>query len=178
MPTEKKVREVEELSELLARSTGVVAADYRGLSVHDTTVLRRQLRDAGVALRVIKNTLFRLAAERAGRPELAELAEGATALAIGFDDPLTPVKAVYDYQRQARNTFASRKAYLDGQIVLASQFARLANLPGRDVMLAEFAGIIASPITTFSWLLQAKLQELTGLLSARADQLASPEAAS
>jgi large subunit ribosomal protein L10 len=171
MPTEKKIKEVKELTETLNRSSVVIGADYRGLRVSESTALRRQLRDAGVQVHVVKNTLFLRAAEAAGKPSLGELAEGPTALIVGFDDPLAPIKAVVEYQRTARNTFAARKAYLDGQIVPASRLSALATLPPKEVMIAEFAGALASPITTFAYLIQATLQEFSSLLEARAEQL-------
>jgi large subunit ribosomal protein L10 len=171
MPNPKKIETVKELTDVLSRSKVVIGADYRGLSVAEITNLRRQLREAGVELHVVKNTLFLRAAEAAGVPELAELAEGPTALVIGFDDPLVPVKSVVEYQRTARNTFAARKAYLDGQIVPASQLSQLATLPPKDVMLAEIAGALQSPVVTFAYLIQAAVQEFAGLIDARAQQL-------
>src|SRR3970040_813459 len=105
MPTEKKIETVAELSEILSRSTVVIGAEYRGLKVSESTALRRQLRDAGIEMHVIKNTLFRRAAEAAGKSDMMPLADGPTALIIGFGDPIAPVKTVVEYQRTARNTF-------------------------------------------------------------------------
>ena len=162
---------VTELSETLARSTAVVAADYRGLKVAEATALRKQMREAGLAVEVVKNTLFRLAARQAGKEELGALAEGPTALIIGFDDPFVAVKAVAEYQRTARNTFAARKAFVEGQLFIGAALAELATLPPKEVLLAQFAGALASPITNLVYLLQATVQELSGLLEARAGQL-------
>ncbi len=156
---------------MLARSTVVIGADYRGLRVAETTALRRQLREAGIEMHVVKNTLFRRAAAAAGKPDLAQLAEGPTALVIGFADPIAPLKTVVEYQRTARNTFAPRGAYLEGQVVAAAQLSELATLPPKEVMIARVAGALQSPLVTFVYLLQATLQEFSGLLDARADQL-------
>jgi large subunit ribosomal protein L10 len=171
MPTEKKIQEVEALTETLSRSKVVIGADYRGLRVDEVTALRRQLRDSGVAMHVVKNTLFLRAAEAAGMAAAGELAEGPTALIIGFDDPIAPIKTVVEYQRTARNTFVARKAFLEGQVVPAARLAELATLPSKEVMIAEFAGMLQSPITNFVYLLQATLQEFSGLLDARAEQI-------
>jgi large subunit ribosomal protein L10 len=171
MPTQKKIEAVEELTDLLTRSTVVIGAEYRGLRVDETTALRRQLRDAGIEMHVIKNTLFRRAAEAAGKPDLVELAEGPTALVIGYGDPLTPVKTVVEYQRGARNAFAARKAYFDGEIIAANRLTELAALPPKDVLIAQVAGALQSPITTFAYLLQATIQEFSRLLDARAGQM-------
>jgi large subunit ribosomal protein L10 len=171
MPTAKKVEAVAELTDLLSRSTVVIGADYRGLSVAEVTALRRQLRDNGVEMHVIKNTLFLRAAEAAGKAEMAPLAEGPTALVIGFSDPLGPVKTVIEYQRTARNAFTARSAYLDGEIVPANRLSDLASLPGKEQLIAQVAGALQSPITSFAYLIQATLQEFAGLLDARAGQL-------
>jgi large subunit ribosomal protein L10 len=171
MPTEKKIQAVEELTETLSRSKVVIGADYRGLRVDEVTALRRQLRENGVTMHVVKNTLFLRAAEAAGMAAAAELADGPTALIFGFDDPLAPIRTVVEYQRTARNTFAARKAYLDGEVIPASRLSELASLPPREIMIAEFAGMLQSPITNLVYLLQATVQEFSGLLDARAEQM-------
>jgi large subunit ribosomal protein L10 len=171
MPTEKKIETVRELTEVLTRSTVVIGAEYRGLSVAETTALRRQLRDAGIEMHVIKNTLFQRAAEAAGKADMARLAEGPTALVIGFGDALAPIKTVVEYQRTARNSFAARSAYMDGSIVPGNQLSELASLPPKETLIAQVAGALQSPITTFVYLMQATLQEFSGLLDARAAQV-------
>lgn len=176
MPTAKKVETVKELSDLLSRSTVVVGAEYRGLRVAEVTALRRQLREQGLEMHVIKNTLFSRAAEAAGKPELAELCEGPTAVVVGFEDPVAPIKTVIEYQRAARSAFAARKAYLGGQIYPANRLSEIASLPPRETLLAEVAGALQSPLTNFVYLLQATLQEFTGLIDARAQQLESAAA--
>jgi large subunit ribosomal protein L10 len=171
MPTEKKIAAVKEMTETLSRSSVVIGADYRGLSVEEVTTLRRALREAGVEIQVVKNTLFMRAAEAAGMPGLSELAEGPTAIIYGFDDPLAPIKTVVEYQRQARNAFQARKAFLDGAIIPAGRLSDLASLPSRNEMIAELVGALQSPITNLVYLLQATIQEFSGLLDARFDQM-------
>ena len=171
MATSKKIAAVEELTDLLERSSVVIGADFRGLNVATTTALRRQLREAGLEMHVVKNTLYQRAAEKTGKPGLAALADGPTALVVGFDDPIAPLKIVYEYQRTARNSFAARSAYIDGEIVPSSKLAVLATLPPKDVMIAELAGALQSPLMTFAHLLQASQQEFSGLLDARAGQM-------
>ncbi len=171
MPTERKIEAVRELTEVLSRSTSVIGADYRGLRVGDITALRRQLRETGVEMHVVKNTLFLRAAQEAGKADLAELAEGPTALIIGFGDPMAPLKTVVEYQRTARNTFVARKGYVEGQIFAGAQLIELAALPPKETLIANIAGALASPITTFVYLIQATIQEFAGLVDARATQL-------
>jgi large subunit ribosomal protein L10 len=172
MPTPKKEAAVAELTDMLSRSTVAIGTEYRGLKVHEITALRRTLRDAGIEMHVVKNTLFRRAADAAGKSDMHPLADGPTALVLGFDDPITPIKALVDYQRTARNAFAARSAYLDGQFIAGSRLAEIATLPSKDTMLAEFAGAIMSPVSNLVGLLQATMQEFVGLLDARTEQMA------
>ena len=80
MPTERKATLVSELEDLVSRSTVAISANYRGMTVADMTALRRRMRETGVELRVVKNTLLRMAAERGGKPELSQIVDGPTAL--------------------------------------------------------------------------------------------------
>lgn len=171
MPTEKKVQTVAELSDVLSRSSVVIGTEYRGLKVSEITALRRQLRESGVEMHVIKNTLFRRAADAVGHPGMHPLAEGPTALVIGFDDPIAPVKVLVDYQRTARNTFVARSAYLDGVVYSGPRLTELATLPSKDAMIAQLAGALQSPIAEFAGLIGATIQEFSGLLTARVEQM-------
>ncbi|MGE0057192.1 MAG: 50S ribosomal protein L10 [Dehalococcoidia bacterium] len=172
MPTAKKIKEVEELTDSLGRSTVVIGAEYRGLTVKETTALRSQLRNAGVEMRVVKNTLFKRAADAIGKENMVALAEGPTALIIGFDDPIAPIKQVVEYQRTARNTFVARSAFLEGNVYAGAQLTDLATMPSKDEMIAELVGLLQSPMANLVGLLDATLQEFVGLIDARAEQVA------
>src|SRR6476620_3083040 len=169
MPTPKKEAAVAELTDLLSRSSVAVGTEYRGLKVHEITSLRRTLREAGIEMHVIKNTLFRRAADAAGKSDMHPIAEGPTALVLGFGDPIAPIKALVDYQRTARNSFVARSAYLEGQFIAGPRLAEVATLPSKDTMLSEFAGALMSPVSNLVGLLQATMQEFVGLLDARAE---------
>jgi large subunit ribosomal protein L10 len=173
MPNPKKIEAVEALTGILKRSTVLIGAEYRGLKVSEVTALRRQLRDAHIEMHVIKNTLFRRAAEAAGKTDIFSLADGPTALVVGFDDPILPIKTLVEYQRTARNTFAARVAYLEGQLFPGPRLTELATLPPKDTMISEFVSLLESPISTLVGLLEGTLQELTGLLDARAEQMSA-----
>jgi large subunit ribosomal protein L10 len=183
MPTQRKIDTVAELTERIARSTMAVATVYLGLTVAEMGALRRQLRQAGVELRVIKNSLFRLAAQQAGRPELAELAEGPTAIAFAYGDIIAPARALAEYVRTAKNAFALRRAFTDGQSLSIRDLEELARLPSREVLIAQVAGALQAPLARLYYLLSASLtnpagtllnsslRDLQGLLGARATQL-------
>jgi large subunit ribosomal protein L10 len=183
MPTQKKIETVDELRQQIAQSEIAVAADYRGLSVTEMGKLRVALRDAGVNLRVVKNRLFLRAANDAGKPELAELLEGPTAIAFGYEDIGALAKALTEYERTSRNEFAIRKGALNGQVLSAADVKDLAELPSREQLIGMVAGALQSPVARLVGLLTSALSNppgrllndsfttFTGLLEARAKQL-------
>lgn len=182
MPTQKKIEAVEELRQRIERAAIVIAADYSGLSVTEMSALRRAVRDSG-EIRVVKNRLFLRAATEAGHPEMAELLAGPTAVIFGYEDVAAPAKAVTEYQRTARNSFAVRRGALDGQLLSLADIEDLARLPARPVLVAQLAGALQAPIAALATLLRNVLSvppgrlfndsftTFAGLLEARAKQV-------
>ena len=172
MPTERKIALVAELKELLERSEVAIATGYQGMAVEEQTALRGLLRESGVALRIVKNTLLLRAADEAGRAEFAQLADGPTALVTHPDDPMSAARAVMSWRRERPNTaFAVRNAVISGELVDAAYVADLATVPPRDELLSRLAGGLTTKVTELVLLLQSATQELAGLLDARAQQL-------
>jgi large subunit ribosomal protein L10 len=114
---------------------------------------------------------LRIAAERAGKPDLVKIVEGPTAIIFSYEDIAGPAKAISDYIRTSRNTLTITGAYLDGQVMKAAEVTDLANLPSRENLIAGFMGGLQSPIATFAGLLTAVVREFAGLIEARAGQL-------
>ena len=171
MPREEKVREVEELAGLLSNAGIAISTNYQGLTVPQITDLRRQLREAGVEYHVVKNTLLRLAAERAGRQQLLSIVEGPTAIAFA-DDAITSVRVLEAYVRTGRTTLAVRGALVDGRILSREETLALATLPPREVLLAQALRTLQAPLARLVGVLQGTLQGFVGVLEARRQQLA------
>jgi large subunit ribosomal protein L10 len=171
MPTAKKAAILDELQDRVSRATVTISAGHRGLNVAEMTALRRQMRDAGLEVRVVKNTLLRIASARAGKPELINIVAGPTALIFGYGDPAATARAVTDYVRTARNALTIQGAYLEGQTFGAAQLTELASLPSRETLIARFMGGMQSPIATFAGLVTGVVREFAGLIDARARQL-------
>jgi large subunit ribosomal protein L10 len=162
MPTDAKRKTVAELSEQLGASRAAIVSDYRGLTVADIGALRRALREQGISYRVVKNRLLKLAARQAGRPELVELLEGPSAIAFGGDETAT-AKAFVDAVRRYRQV-AIRGALLGVQRIDEGGLRRLAALPSREVLLAQLAGALQSPLATTAGLLVANVRNLGAAL--------------
>lgn len=171
MPREEKVRAVQELAEKLRRASITISTGYQGLSVPQMNELRQRLAEAGVELRVVKNTLLRRAAAEVGREHLLSIVEGPTALAFAYDDPLPALKAVEEYLRTMRTTFTLRGAVLDGRVLSADETLALARLPSREELLAQLLGLLQAPLARLLAVLQASPRGLLTLLQARREQL-------
>ncbi len=141
-----KVNEVEALRERLGRAQTIVLTNFRGLTVGEMGQLRAKLREAGVEYRVVKNRLLRIAARDAGIEGLDPYLEGPTAAAFGTDDPVAAAKIIHDFIRQMRK-LETKGGVIDRRAVTAAEIKRLADLPPRQVLLAQLVGGIASPLT-------------------------------
>ena len=127
-------------------------ADYRGLKVSEIGAVRRSLREKGIHYHVVKNRLAKIAADQAGVTELSALLEGPTAIAVGIDDESQLAKAFLDAVRPYK-VVVVRGGVIRGRRIEASDVTRLAELPSREVLLAQLAGAIASPLSTMAGLL-------------------------
>jgi len=171
MPTPRKVEMLGEIKDRFERASIAVSADYRGLTVSQITELRRALRQANAEVKVVKNTLATMAAEQAGRPEIAQIIKGPTALAIGFDDPVAPVKALTQHLREKRLNIEIIGGWLEGRVLSPSEVESIATLPSKDQLVADVVGKLQGPLYNFAGLLQASIRNFAGLVEARAKQL-------
>ena len=175
MPNEDKIQAVEEVAELLQRSKGVYLADFTGLDVPAFTELRKKLFAEQVSIRVVKNRLAKLAAEKAGMDGLADSLEGPTGLVCTDDDPIAPAKLLFDFAKTANGKPRVKLGILDGEIFVEAQVEALAQLPSREVLLAQIVTGLQSPISGLVFALSGILQGLLGTLQAIADKKQNEE---
>ena len=173
MPTPKKNRDVEELTDRLSRSTAAIATGISGISVNIMTDLRSHLRTQGIEYKVVKNTLTERAADAAGQPQVKEMLEGPTGLAFGYGDPVEHVKTIMEYVRANRLPVVVRAAALEGRIFRDSQLTALTTLPSRDVLAAQLVGQLSSPLVRLVTVLNQPLQGLANVLNGPLRGLAS-----
>ncbi len=165
MPSDSKIKAVEELTEKLSRSKVTVATNFSQMSVNAMNSLRQTLRAQGIEYRVVKNTLTERAADAAGKPEIKELLEGSTGLAFGYDDPVQPIKVISEFVRTNRSPLVVRAAAMDGRVYRQAQLAMLLTLPSRDVLIAQFMGQLNSPLVRLATVLNQPLQGLATVLN-------------
>lgn len=184
MNRDQKAAVVEQVATDIQESEAVFAVDYRGMSVTQAAELRGRLIDANAALRVVKNTLTLRAADQAGAEGLKALLEGPTALTFVNGDVAVAAKAIADFRRT--NELPQFKGgIMGGDALSAEQIDSIAKLPARDVLNAQLAGTIASPLTGLVRGLNALISGIAVALGQIAEQglvggeapAAEPEAA-
>jgi large subunit ribosomal protein L10 len=147
MKRDQKEQVVDELAAQLGESLAIYAVDYRGISVPQAAELRASLREHDASFRIVKNTLTLRAADQAGVEAVKELvSEGPTALTFVRGDAALAAKALDGFSRRA-NVLVVKGGLLEGRVLAAEEFRSLARLPSRDVLTAQFAGVVASPLT-------------------------------
>ena len=171
MPTPRKVAMLAEIQDRMSRASIAISADYRGMTVAQITELRRALRPAGAEVKVVKNTLALMAAKGAGRENMADIVQGPTALAIGYDDPIAPVKALTEHLRARRLNIDIHGGWLEGKVLSRAEVESLATMPPKEQLIADVVGKIQSPLYNFAGLLQSTMRNFAGLVEARANQL-------
>lgn len=171
MPREEKVQIVDELSQVLSECSIGILTDYRGLSTAEITGLRRSLRNSEISYRVVKNTLARFAAEKAGKSELVQFFEGPVAIAFGYGDIVSPTKVLANYLRTQKTTLTIKGGFAGDSIFTPADIENLASLPSTEVLLGKILAGMQSPIYRLVNCLSNPMRGLVGVLQARAKQL-------
>ena len=164
MPNSKNIEQVKELSDSFSRAKAVYFTEYHGLNVGDLTKLRSEFFKADVEYKVAKNTLIKLAAEENKISGLEELLKGSTALAIAYDEPVSPAKVIKKFTKE--NDLPSVKGILfEGQFLPGEEFKKLANLPSKEESLSILVTMLKSPMQKLASTLNAPMQSLAGVLN-------------
>jgi large subunit ribosomal protein L10 len=160
---------VAEVRAKLESASAVIVTEYRGLSVTSLAQLRIALRETGTEYRVYKNTLARFAAREANIEGLDELLVGPTALAFVDGDVAAVAKSLKEFAK-TNPLLVIRGGAVAGKVVSAKDVEVLADLPPREVMLSQFAGLLQSPLVKTAGLLQALPRNMAYGLKALVDQ--------
>ncbi len=164
-PRADKVAVVNEVRGRLEASGGALLTEYRGLSVAELAELRRALAVAGGEYKVYKNTLVRLAVADGPKAPIQDLLTGPTAIAFVDGDVSAVAKALRDFARTNPSLVVKGGIVGDG-LLSASEITVLADLPSREVLLAQVAGGFAAPMQQLAGLIEALPRNLAYGLAA------------
>jgi large subunit ribosomal protein L10 len=173
-PRAEKVAVVTEVREKLQGSDAAVLTEYRGLNVAAMSELRRALRAAGGEYKIYKNTLVRFAARDLGL-EIDDLLTGPTAIAFVGGDAAAVAKTLRDYGK-TNPALVVKGGLLGTRIITSADVTALADLPSREQLLSQIAGLFAAPMQQFAGLLAAVPRDFAYALQALIEKGGGPDA--
>ncbi|GGC75991.1 50S ribosomal protein L10 [Enterococcus wangshanyuanii] len=150
----KKETLVEEAQAKFEAASSVVIVDYRGLTVEEVTALRKQLRDANVEMKVIKNSILSRAAKKAGLEGLDEVFTGPTAVAFSNEDVVAPAKIIDEFAKDAK-ALEIKGGVIEGKVSSVEEITALAKLPSRDGLLSMLLSVLQAPVRNVAYAVKA-----------------------
>ena len=165
---ESKKAIVDALAEKLQGSTAAVFVDYKGITVAQDTELRNKFREAGVEYTVVKNTLTRFAANKAGYNQFDELLNGTTSLATTTGDPIAPARIVCEFAKKNKNVLKIKGGFVEGSVLSVEQLQGFGELPGKDALIAQVLGTFLAPISSLAFVIDQIRQQKEGPAPAEA----------
>jgi large subunit ribosomal protein L10 len=148
---------VQDVTEIFQRAKSVFVTDFEGLTVEKINVLRRKCRASSVEYLVVKNTLAKMAAEKAGKSEINPYFKGPSAIAYSFDDASAPARIIKDFFRDNQRPKVKFTLF-EGQFFGPEKLDEIAALPSRNELIARILGGFNAPI-------QGLVGSLNGILS-------------
>jgi large subunit ribosomal protein L10 len=142
MPNKSNIAMLEKVNEILDESQGFYVVDYRGLTVKETQDLRRRVREANGTMKVFKNNIVRLALQQAELPEIDDVLVGTCSYVFFGDDPVSVAKVLKEFAAQTKKTEVVG-GIADGAALNAEQAKAYAELPTREQLFGQIAGLIA-----------------------------------
>lgn len=168
---EDKKALVAEVNAVASKALSAVAAEYRGLTVEQMTTFRKQARDAGVYIRVVKNTLAKRAVEGTDFECLKDALTGPLVLAFSQEDPGAAARIVKDFSK-GNDKLVTKAVSISGQLYSAAELDRLASLPTLDGARAMLLGVLQAPYGQLVRTLAEPGAQLARVMNARAQQSA------
>jgi large subunit ribosomal protein L10 len=167
-----KSENVEEIKAKISKAQSMVLVDYRGLNVAQLTELRSQYRKAGVEYKVYKNSMMRFAFKDLGLEDFNEFLKGPSAVAFGYDDPVSAAKITSQFAK-TYDKLEIKAGIVDGKVIDVTGVNSLAELPSREVLIAQVLGGFNAPIQGFANVLQGTIRSLAIVLNAIAEEKAA-----
>lgn len=171
MSREKKTQIIDSLQEAFSKCSISILTDYRGLATSEMTTLRRRLQESGSEYKVVKNTLARFAAARAGKDNLVNSFEGPIAIAFGYGNITIPARILVSYIEDSKASLSIKGGFWGDKLLTPEEVMTLATLPSREILLARIVGQMKSPVSALLGCLTSPIRGTIGLVQARIKQL-------
>ena len=168
---DQKSAQLKELKDKMKSAQSVVFAHYIGLKVSEVSELRRKLKAAGAEMKVAKKTLMRIAATEEGLPVPEESTlPGPIACIFSISDPIVGPQVAFAFSKEhPQISFVG--GFFEGKLLSKNDAMTLATIPGRQVLLATFAGMLQSPLRSFMSICNNPLTGFARALSEKAKKM-------
>lgn len=160
---------VERLSKLFADSEISILVDYKGLDVEAVTALRAKLRQAGIHMEVVKNTLLKRAAEGTDAALMNDYYKGPSAIVLSEQDPVAPAKILVDFAKD-NDKLEIKAGALSGKLLDIEEIKQLAKMPSKEELLAKLVYTLNAVPTSFVNVLSGVPRSFVNVLNAVKDQ--------
>ena len=150
----KKAELVDAVAEKMKAAVSIVVVDSRGLTVEQDTVLRRNLRESAVEFKVIKNSILRRAAEKAGLEGFDDIFTGPAAVAFSNEDVVAPAKIINDFANDAE-ALEIKGGAIEGAVASKEEILALATLPNREGLLSMLLSVLQAPVRNVAYAVKA-----------------------
>lgn len=165
MNREEKKELVADFHSRFAKAKGTFLVDYQGLNVEAMNRLRKELRGVGAEFQVVKNRLLKLACKETPTASLEEQMIGPSALALTYDDVIASAKVLANFSKEFKQ-LQIKVGQISGKAIDAEAIRRLAELPGKDVLLAQVLSAMQGVPASFVRVLSGMIAKLLNVLKA------------
>jgi len=141
---QEKDNEIEQLQREFLASPNALLVGFQGIKVADDERLRRELREANLSYRVVKNTLAKLATKGTPAEKLASALKGSTSIAYNNSDPVALAKALTEYAK-ANPVFVFKTGMVEGRVVNLADLNAIAALPSKEELIAKLLFLLNAP---------------------------------
>jgi large subunit ribosomal protein L10 len=141
----KKAEAVKNVNEMLTNAETAIVVDYRGLTVAEVTDLRKQLRDAGIKMMVIKNKILERAVEGTDYEDLKSTFVGPTAVAFSDEDAIAPAKILKKFADD-HEALEIKGGFIEKKVQTLDKINEYATLPSREDLLSMLASALQDPM--------------------------------
>jgi large subunit ribosomal protein L10 len=164
MRKEVKINIVKELRNIIEENNGIFLLTFNNLSVAEISELRDKIKETGSRMRVVKNTLVKKAVGDDFPEFPVEVLQNTTAMAYSKDNFIDVAKILFDFHKET-GKIDVKAGLVEGKKITREQAEAIAKLPPREVLLAQFAGLMVAPLRKFLMNLRAPLQNYGLLLN-------------
>jgi len=171
VPSQEKKEKVKQIKKWFEQSDSLLVLHYRGLKVSEANELRGQVKGMNSELRVLKNTLARIALAGTPNEGLATMLDGPVAVVFVREDPAPVARSLRDFAR-GRDDFYLLGGMLEGRVLTGGEVEAFALLPPREVLVGMALGSVASPLSGLVGVMAGPLRKMLGVMQAITDKKA------